>query len=190
MASDTSILNRIGTLERQQRRDAGYEQLQVTYEFAVRPACPPTKELIVRPGVASSESTAYIDQQTVDFTDAEAMGETYSWVTAYAYLPMILCYDTYWIMYHGNPAYAAFWSQQYNNVVCEEAQTAGEAEACIDSLMNGSEAWYHYRFPLWGVVLKNAGFVGTDGNYQPIDAVNRGRSYLYRDCRARTQLYD
>lgn len=187
-----SVLERrLDALSRRDKTSAAHTHLQVWYEFLVRPTCPPSKQAFIRPGVLSSSTTAYVEAQIADFEDAANMNDlTCTFTNAYWYLPLILCFDSNWVQYAGNPAYASYWDYQFNNVLCEECETAGEAEQCIDALMNGSEAWYRYRFPLWGVVLRNNGQTGIPAAIQPIDAINRGGSYLYRDCRARTQLFE
>ena len=185
------IDSRLSNLERQQKKLNNADNLHLYYEFMVSPTCPPSKILNIQSGMASSTTESYIQSQVADFEDYAYMGMTCNFTNAYYYLGIILCFEADWIQYHGNPAYeGVYWDTIFANVICDEVATAGEAEACIDSLMNGSEDWYYYRFPLWGVVLKNTGITGVDGEIQPIDKINRGRSYMYRDLRARTMFCD
>lgn len=185
----TGLDRRLRAIEKTQERNT--DNLHVYYEFLTRPTCPPGKTLIILPGMISSTTSAYIPQQVADLTDVDNMVQTWAFTNAYWYIGVILCFDSAWVQYHGNPDYfGRFYTNQYDNVVCEEMETAAEAEACIDALMNGADAWFSQRFPLCGLVLRNTGVVGVDGEVLPIDAVNRGRSYLYRDLRARTMFCD
>lgn len=63
-----------------------------------------------------------------------------------------------------------------------EVATAILAEARIESIITSGAPW-NADFPLCGVVLKNDGTTATAGSILPIDPVNRGRSYIWRDMR-------
>lgn len=72
----------------------------------------------------------------------------------------------------------------------EEYSTAAETEAVMLSWYRtgtGVAAPYIYpiRTPLAVLILKNNGTTGVLGEIEPVDAVNRGRSYIWRDARVR-----
>lgn len=187
----TALTRRLRELEQQQQRKAAWDNLYVHYEFLVAPSCPPGKVVYIRAGTASSSRGEYLAPQIADFTDLYNMVDGFSFANAYWYRPLILCFDSGWVLYHDDPSMVpTYYTSQYDNVLGDEVATAQEAEAQIDAWMNGSLDWFYQRFPLWGIVLRNTGIVGANGELQPIDKINRGRSYLYRDCRARTMFCD
>lgn len=183
-------------LEQKRAQQAAYENDNIWYTFLVAPSCPPDKRLHIRGGIATPSARwgaimaqSQIPDWVCDFEDEDATDMSLSFSNANYYLPLILCYFGDWVAYRtvSPPTYD---DPQFDNVVGTEVETAGEAESQIDALLNGSDDWYYYRFPLWGVVLRNDGNVGINYAILPIDAVNRGRSYLYRDARARNSLIE
>lgn len=153
------------------------------YEFRVAPSCPPDKRLHIRSGIAvpSVRWSAFIEDDYIPYTicDFENQGETdmdLSFTNAGHYLPIILCYAQAWLDDRTEPI--------FNNVAGTETATALDAEGQIDGFLNGVENWYYERLPLCGVILKNNGYVDVSYAIEPIDAVPRGRSYIYRDARS------
>ena len=83
----------------------------------------------------------------------------------------------------------------------QEHATAQGAEAEIDVMLNGglgdnagvdpsndndSRGIYSWiYFPLWTIIFRNNGTTESPNAILPIDLLNRGRSYLYRDLRAK-----
>lgn len=153
------------------------------YQFKVAPSCPPDKRLHVRPGipVLSIRWTDFVEDDHLPYTVCDFENETETqmdlvFANANYYLPIVLCYSGSWLRNQSNPI--------FDSVIGIEAATSVLAEAQIDGFLNGIEAWYYYRLPLCGVVLKNNGAAGLPYMIEPVDMVNRGRSYIYRDARS------
>lgn len=191
----TSIINsKIKRIERGYEREAGYVSNQTWYDFLVAPSCPPDRRVHIRSGNASREETwggmtilqNYTPSTIADFTSFEDTQLELQFTHAYYYLPTILCYAGDWIGRRDeDPAYE---SPVYDCPAGVEVATAAEAEAQIDAWLNGYTRWCFLTFPLHGIVFRNDGQTGTSYAILPIDLVNRGRSYLYRDARARNSL--
>ena len=190
-----AIDRRIQRLERQQEQEAGHAAPTRWYEFGVAPTCPPSKRLNIRGGVASPSAywgwimtNTYLPDWTCDF---ENQGETQMdlvFSNANWYLPIILCYYADWVAYYyADPEFYA--EPVFDNVVGLEVATSAEAEAQIDAWMNGYTQWYKEVLPLTSIVFKNDGQTGVPGAILPVDYMNRGRSYMYRDLRARHNIF-
>jgi len=185
---------RLRTLERQQERQSAYVETPRWYDFLVAPSCPPDKRLHIRGGYAAESygfdgAMQQSDTPDVvcDFENEEETDMALVFTNADYYLPIILCYYGDWISFRTiNPP--DFELPIFDNVTGTEVATAAEAEAQIDAWMNGYTDWAYYRFPLRGVVLRNSGVTGVHYEILPIDYVNRGQSYLYRDVRSWTSL--
>jgi len=154
------------------------------YQFKVAPSCPPDKRLHIRSGfpVPSIRWSDIIDDYLIpdticDFGNVDETDMDLVFTNANYYLPLLLCYYGTWLT-------DTTTEPIFDNVIGTEVETLAEAEAQIDGFLNGVEQWYYYRLPLWGVVLKNDGNVDISYAIEPIDMVNRGRSYLYRDARS------
>lgn len=188
-----SLDNRLRTLERTQDRKAANVEVPREYDFLISPFCPPDKRLYIRGGYAT-ESYAFdgvvLQSATpiviCDFENEEETQLALTFTNANYYLPIILCYYGDWI---GVRTFDLDYELPvFDNVTGTEVATAAGAEAQIDAWMNGYTDWSYYRFPLRGVVLRNNGETGVPYAILPIDSVNRGRSYLYRDARSWVSL--
>jgi len=179
-----TLAGAVRELDRSMRqRAASAPRGDLQYQFRVAPSCPPDKQLHIRPGIAvpSIRWTAFIEDDYIPYTvcDFENQDETdvgLSFTNSGYYLPIILCYAQAWLDDRTEPI--------FDNVVGTESATALEAESQIDGFLNGVEDWYYARLPLCGVVFKNNGEVDVLYAIEPIDAVSRGRSYIYRDARS------
>lgn len=187
-------ITEIRYLKRQQDREAAYVQDDRWYNLMVAPSCPPDKRLYIRSGIVSPSGRwavimqeDFIPDTICDFENVDETQMDLNFTTADYYLGIILCYAGQWAAYR--TLGGAYEEPVFDNVIGTEVATAVEAEAEIDAYLNGVDQWYYYRVPLWGVVLKNDGVVGVNYSILPIDAVNRGRSYMYRDARARHSLF-
>lgn len=187
--------NRIGRLEKTQRKNRALASNNRAYEFLVAPSCRPDKQVHIRGGIVNPSGTwgfiindDFIPNWTCDFENENETQLSLNFSNANYYLGLILCYYGEWAAYRTvNPP--TYEEPVFDCVVGTEVATAAGAEAEIDGLLNGSTDWYYYRMPLWGIVLKNDGRTGIDYAILPVDATNRGRSYLYRDARSRGGLY-
>lgn len=178
-------------LQAQADRQAAREEVPRWYDFKVAPSCPPDKRLHIRRGYATQSlnfdglvQQSYIAAMTCDFENEEETDMPLAFSNAGYYLPIILCYAGEWIAEQSTGTIRPI----FDNVVGDEVETGQEAEAMINRWMGGYTDWAYYRFPLHGVVLRNDGQIGITYAILPIDAVNRGRSYLYRDARHKDGL--
>lgn len=60
----------------------------------------------------------------------------------------------------------------------EECETALEAEAAVELLLIDAFPWF-LHLPIGMLVVRNNGRTTIAGQILPIDAINRGRSYIY-----------
>ena len=175
---------RLRQLEKDERARAGYAPGgDRWYQFTVAPSCPPNRQLHIRGGNAIPSirwrdfmEQDYIPDTVCDFENATETQMDLVFTNAGYFLPILLCYYGDYLLDGRDPI--------FDNVIGTEVATAAQAEAQIDGWLNGVEQWYYYRLPLSGVVLRNNGYTGVAFAIEPIDMVNRGRSYLYRDARS------
>jgi hypothetical protein len=69
-----------------------------------------------------------------------------------------------------------------NHYETDEYATAAEAQDAVIAMIT-TGTMYQTDLPLALLVVKNDGTTGVAGAILPIDAVNRGRSYLFREVR-------
>ncbi len=183
------IETRLGRLEREQARTEIEDPNQQWYDLRVSASCPPDKRVHIRSGIGTPSGrwgfimgNDFLPYTICDFENQPETQMSLNFTNAGYYLGLLLCYYGEWVAYRSlGPSYQ---EPVFDNVLGTEVETAAEAEAQIDALLNGSEDWYYYRLPLWAIVLKNDGNAGVDYAIEPVDVVNRGRSYLYRDIRS------
>jgi len=181
-------------LQRQQAKNRAQVKAWDSNRLQITPSCPPSTTLQMRGGWVvhtfywlSYGSVRYIPSVACDLTDSTKTGYTANFTNANWYHGAILCiyldlaYNTY-----EEASEVSQWFELVGTTV--EYETAGEAEGQIDALLNGSSAVYRERIPLCGLVLKNDGNTEVDGAILPVDAINRGRSYLFRDARGRNWI--
>lgn len=185
---------RLQTLERTQARQDAFVANPAWYDFLVAPSCPPDTRLHIRAGNAAREQNwggmniyqSFTPTVTADFTVEEETQLALFFTNANYYLPIILAYHGDWIGRRGeDPEYEL---PIFDCPVGTEVATAAEAEAQIDDWLNGHTKWCYLTLPLRGVVFRNNGQAGVNYAILPIDQVNRGGSYLYRDARGRNSL--
>ena len=168
VVDQTHILsNRIKALERQEvARDASVEE-HLSDHFRVAVSCPPDARIHVRGGNVwegndwfTVGSGYHIESFTMDFSDADTI-ENYdgSFANANYYIGVIAIRAFY-----GLEAYI-------------------EDTALLDGPWRGVDD--SGGLPLVGLVLRNDGRTGVAGAVMPIDRVNRGRSYYWKDLRPR-----
>jgi len=186
VVDQTHILsNRIKALERQEvARDASVEE-HLSDHFRVAVSCPPDARIHVRGGNVwegndwfTVGSGYHIESFTMDFSDADTI-ENYdgSFANANYYIGVI--------------AIRAFYGLEDHQVIGggSEYATASAAEAYIEDTALLDGPWRGVDdsggLPLVGLVLRNDGRTGVAGAVMPIDRVNRGRSYYWKDLRPR-----
>lgn len=188
------IEGRIDRLQKANARKAAFEPGDMWCQFKVAPSCPPDKRLHIRGGVATPEGRVgatsrndFIPDWVCDLENVDETQMTLNFTNAGYYLPFILCYYWEWILYR--TLGATYAEPVFDNVIGVEVATTQEAEAQIDAFLNGYTQWYYYRMPIWAVILQNDGTTGVDYAILPVDMINRGRSYLYRDARAKCAIF-
>lgn len=183
-------------------KDKGHAEI-LQRQFQLVPTCPPSATIRVLGGTLLRNAFSYgyyvydmqVPENEIDFSDpvASEIDVDASFATAHYYKACLVTYG--WSYVHNrnvDPSYGPSGNYTYKfNVFggVTEHQTAASAEAEIDLLLNGGENLNpKNRFKLGGVILRNDGTTGVNGAVLPIDAVNRGRSYLYRDARLQTPI--
>lgn len=185
------VERRVKELEKGQGKQDAATLAYTWDQLGMSVSCPPDTQLHIRAGWGQrgsywvAQSTVWLPELAVDFTDAsQFVNYTGSFTNADYYMPMLLRYDNdyFYNLYVGGDT-----SQPINDypTTSVEYATAGEAEAAAESWFDGATALYNGRLPLCVVILKNNGTTGTEGQVLPVDTVNRGRSYFYRDVRPR-----
>lgn len=184
-----ALNKRLTALERRAGETRGRVESGQPYDFIVTPTCPPGVAVEIRPGSVSPnyaygdwQDTTYIPAASCDFTATADTNYLCNFANSGYFVGILLCYRDMYLLDLTEP-------QPYTIVGgATEYASAQEAESEIDALLNGSSAWMYDLFPLRAIVLRNNGTIGIDGQILPIDAVNRGRSYLWRDIRPRNFL--
>lgn len=197
----TNLLGYVGAIDKSQQKNAGVAGREYLYALRVAPSCPPSKVLHVRGGrnylgnnyTVSSydafEQRAYtIPDLTADLADTASVTVDITFSTANHYQFFLLELRT---PATAEQPSASDWSFHLHGTE-DEFETAGEAEAWLHSAtFQLSGPWQSIfgaevivAYPLCGLVLKNDGVVGNGCNILPVDAINRGRSYIWpRDMR-------
>lgn len=191
-----TLLSRLNALNRNVAAAKSRANIIQDYDFLVTTTCPPSTAININGGKAWIDSNAwgyvyYVVQQPSDTLDF-ATATDIEWETD----PTGLAAGDPFILSFSNPNYyisvalainhnyiASGTGEQYevySDMV--EYATASEAEEAIDAFLNGGIFGYS-DLRLWTIVFRNNGVTDTQGAILPIDVINRGRSYLYRDIR-------
>lgn len=180
---------RLLILERQMQRESASNLSYTWDQLRMSVSCPPDTQIHIRSGFVQqgsywvAQETIWFPALSVDFSDsAQFVNYTGNFTNADYYMPVLLRYFDDYFTYVGGGAAAVPINDYGGN---PEYATATEAEQEADSWFDGTNAIYGGQLPLCVVILKNNGITGTDGQVLPIDAVNRGRSYFWRDVRPR-----
>lgn len=203
---------RIRSIERAITQRRGRTELIQDYEFSLSPTCPPSTSVIIRGGKAWRNAVYWfvigynVEKPTITVDIAtERMVQDQrtsppvldlSFNNPYYYKALIFMYWGDWVFYeqYCTPGTLDWVTNEcrFSYLAADvEYATSQEAEAKIDSLMNGELCggryggglYYEYAFPLAGLVLRNNGVTGLAGQIMEIDKLNRQRSYIYRDLR-------
>lgn len=156
--------------------------------FRVSPTCPPSTAVNIRSGLAvinyrwgDIQDKTYFPDAVCDFTATDETQLPCNFSNSRYYLGIILCYHDDWLLSSTEPPYTIVGG-------ASEHLAAASAEQEIDGLLNGTDDWLVEVLPLAAIVLRNNGILGEDGQVLAIDALNRGRGYIYRDIRLRNML--
>lgn len=185
VSTNMDILNNFKEilLERaRQRAMARYDNMQ--YWFKVYPSCPPSTLVHARGGIMyeSPDGPGFGRGIIVEPGDAEfglggLAGGAPAFTNAYYYRGTCLVIDG--VAWADSDVGLAF----YHDV--NEYATAAEAEEEVWPEVMDTWGPYLSELPLVLIILRNNGTTGSLGQIQEIDAVNRGRSYIYHDVRPR-----
>jgi len=175
---------RMDSIERKQRQNATKQTPTAwdTRAFQVAVSCPPDKSVHVRTGFIWWFSGLYgangrlIPAQTIDFTWTAKFSTLTTFTTANYYKGVVVGLE------QGQQQAGHTYSWFAGGGGGIEYATAAEAEDGIMSVCYNDSPWGS-SYPLCGIVLKNDGVTATVNSILPIDAANRGRSYLWRDLR-------
>ena len=192
-------LRALNRLEAASQRRAASAVPSDTWQFRVFTSCPPDKRLRViggrnycarNRGFSAYDFAEYkcytVPDLIADLEDPASVLEVPIFSTPYYYQLFFFCLRLPSV--EEEPG-AEDWTF-YLHGTGDEFETSAEAEQWINSetfleydLWNGTVGAV---YQLCGVVLRNDGQVEIAGAFQPIDVVNRGRSYLWpRDVRPR-----
>ena len=183
----------VSRLEQDQQRRAGSVE-QDGYGFTVHPTCPPSTSVIFRGGYAWRvygyliEWGYYTPSYTVDLTDeikvliyGAPSPWTYTFTNPYWYMPALFIVrrfgtpPTTWP--DEIPNYLIFLYCRIDGVDGVEYETAAEAEAGYQQIIGDLAA--DSGVVCGGIIIRNNGDIINPNQYQPVDKVNRGRSYLF-----------
>ena len=203
------INQRLSAIEASAKKQGRSSQGDAWYQMRASVSNPPDTRVHIR-GAWMQGSVYLADRLTVwlpsiscDFssTDQFAIDASHAYDgnfgNAHWYKPVLLCYnyDYYYVLVGGLPASYPTYDKPFciPGLTSPEYETAVEAEDGIITWMETDTGYLNYSdMPICIIVLRNNGATGTPGAVQAIDAVNRGRSYLWRDMRMRnrTEYYD
>jgi len=182
------LTQRLLRLDRERRRQASRVTSYTWDQMRMSCACPPDTTVRIRAGFAqqgsywAQQETIWFPELVVDFADPTQF-VTYdgNFTNAGYYWPLLLRYsdDYFYALRDGGSAAPIV------DYGATEYATAGEAEVAAQGWFDGATVLYDGYLPLCVVVLKNNGTTGSDGQVLPVDQVNRGRSYFWRDVRPR-----
>lgn len=181
---------RIQTMERQQQQRKSQVPAYTWDQLRIRCSCPPDTQIHIRAGFVQqgsywvAQETVWFPDLDVDFADpSQFVSYTGAFTHANYYMPVLLRYYDDYFDYVGGGGTAAPPINDFGG--SPEYATAGEAEQAAQGWFDGTNAIYSGQLPLCIVILKNNGTTGETGQVLPVDSVNRGRSYFWRDVRPR-----
>ena len=175
----------IGRVRRKQEIDEATVQTPIWDYCRVWPSCPPDTRIhvsaqrYVAPPSWGGGYTIYLDADAVDLTSYDSdlyPLYNYKFSNAYYYIGMFVAFN--WTQdYQFYGANCTSWSG--GGFV--EYEKAYEAEASLDAFCCSGIT--ELGFPICRLILRNNGTVNEYGQFMPIDAVNRGRSYIWGEVR-------
>ena len=176
----TSDYQRLRELQQADNRQAARSDNVEADSFLAAITCPPSTQIWVRggflwQGTYGGDGVGWrVSSATFDLADEEDTGASIIFASPDHYIGVVLA------LYQGAyPGEAQRLRLHWDGV---EYATAAEAEDAADAaLYSQSPAFEDY--PLALAILRNSGDTASPNQFQPVDAVNRGRSYLWRDVR-------
>ena len=197
-----SLRRPIERLEKQQARSAGFVADQDPYTFSLSATCPPSTRVRFTGGFAWQvlgyvvEYGWYTPGYEVDLTDENKVSVragwrryTYTFTNPYWYAPALFIVNEnveppeppeMWpaeIQDYSISLYGTYTGMPIPPPYLEEVETAAEAEDLCRRILGQAAATE--GVVCGGIILRNNGNVTLPNQYQPVDPVNRGRSYLF-----------
>jgi hypothetical protein len=184
-------------LERQQRRHAAFENNADAYLYRVRPSCPPDTRIWVTmpagalwsPPAGNSIAAGWFPEPAAFdlFGGVNVVNAIYQFVNPHWY---IACTAVPWDLWSDSPYVALFGPGTeggFTGGIETEYETAVEAEVALGAFL--TDGMTYMGPPACQLILRNDGNVNLPLQILPIDAVNRGRSYLLQhEVRAKWSL--
>lgn len=167
----------IDKLDRQRQLLASRGRNTVYQQFLMAPTNPPSTSIHISGGkTGSAWSGSILPSTTFDLADYDTLQRSPVFVNAG-------WYGFYWLAINGFDASrlyvggttATAWFVEYETAV--EAEQAAMAPDCPQIVTFSP---FDYGPVLGIVILRNNGNTAQGNQFLPIDAVNRGRSYIYR----------
>jgi len=181
--------DRVARLERANARVSSYTQPNYQWNFRVAVSCPPSTVIHMRGGQVWGDpkdwsgKSWYVESASYDLADEGETGYHYIFTNAHWYKPLAVM-----LRYSGNPT-ALGTNPPLRIVTSGEWATAAEAEeAAYPTIATGRfDPYAWYGIPLGVFILRNSGNTTAYNQFMPIDRVNRGGSYLFRELKLRFQ---
>jgi hypothetical protein len=181
---------RVAQLEQYGDRVGAYTEPNYQWNFRIAPSCPPSTTIHMRGGrvwgdwgAGWSGQSWYVDSASYDLADISDSGDAYWFTNPYYYLPFSVM--LYLSGYPGAtpPLYVINGGTEY--------ATGAEAEAAVYPLISAVPSAFGphagYGIPLAILIMRNNGNTTLVNQYMPVDRVNRGRSYIWRNVKVRFQ---
>lgn len=187
------LVRGVGGLARDINRKKSKRDLAQVAQFDGQRAavsCPPDAYIHVRGGWLFTEYGEQLPTPTISINfglDPDGTWGIDNWqgapefTTAGYYRGAIVLRENTWdseAQEFGNDT-NVIWTEEYSTAACVEQWADWDLRWTLDK---------YYGYPLCIIIVKNDGITATEapgvhGHILPIDAVNRGRSYLWRDIR-------
>lgn len=188
LVPDTWMDRRLTILEKDVGRVAAYEEPNYQWDFKVAPSCPPSTTIHMRGGTVWGDWGAgwdgdawYVDSASHDMADINDSGDAYWFTNAYYYISFAVMLKDSGYPGTSPPLYVITSAAEY--------ATGAEAEAAaFPAIATGAfDPDAGFGIPLAILIMRNNGDTTLVNQYMPIDGVNRGRSYIWRNLKVRFQ---
>lgn len=183
----------VRNLERRQQKLVTQNRNMDAYRWLVRASCPPDTRIWLWSGrtrepSAGGTGTAawWVGAQALELSGSGSVvsaASHYTFTNAYWYCPVTVVPDELW---EDDISLILFGPGVGGGITgggLTEYETATEAETALDAFLTDGIA--SQGPPCCQLILRNNGNTALQDQYMAIDAVNRGRSYLYRDVRGK-----
>lgn len=178
---------KVALLEQADARQAAYTQPNYQSNFRIAVSCPPSTVIHMRGGQVWVDPDItgqqwYVEPASYDLADPNDTGHNYTFTNPHYYRGYAVL--LYW---YANPG--AVITYPIRLFSTGEYATAAEAENAVYPVWPDGRFRHdaYYGQPLGVVIIRNNGNTSSSNQFMPIDKVNRGRSYLWRDIKVRFQ---